>query len=346
MNSNNEKAPIEVEGDEGTKEENREANSLDVNNNKFELVMIPFQEISPQGTKARALAMLGVDVFPCRHKPETIRDKVYKEKTPLLPNGFKGATRDLNIIDEWWTKWPDALVGYWTGSSGLFVIDLDNKKGKCGEHELDSRELDYYSPVTYKTPNGGIHAVFKDDPKHPAKPATDYKGLLGVDIRGGDSYAIFYGEVPETLEGIPSRPEWTNGSSRSRKTTSTTSSIDSVRYQGDLSVWLEWLGDDEPWWNAQAILYDISISNHIGHDDLIKFVWRIHWSRIDGDRSMRHVFKKLVEKFQMTTNNDDWMQELEDSVRGALGKTWGEGIPEDIGLTSLTEALKAVENDN
>src|SRR5260370_530757 len=46
----------------------------------------------------------GVAVFPCGD-----------DKRPLTKRGFKDATVDPDIVHEWWSHWPDALIGVPTG---------------------------------------------------------------------------------------------------------------------------------------------------------------------------------------------------------------------------------------
>jgi hypothetical protein len=69
---------------------------------------------------ASARANGGHSVFPC------------KKKKPLVEGGggFKGATRNLKQIMEWWTEWPDAQIGVPTGSvNRLVVLDIDGEEG-------------------------------------------------------------------------------------------------------------------------------------------------------------------------------------------------------------------------
>jgi len=58
-------------------------------------------------------AELGYPVFPCA--PGTNR--------PLTEHGFKDATGDIEQIERWWTKWPEANIGL--PAAGLLVIDVD-----------------------------------------------------------------------------------------------------------------------------------------------------------------------------------------------------------------------------
>src|SRR5262249_33708188 len=55
--------------------------------------------------EALKLARKGIPVFPCINKPGEDADK-----RPLTPHGFKDASADGNLVHEWWTRWPDALV--------------------------------------------------------------------------------------------------------------------------------------------------------------------------------------------------------------------------------------------
>ncbi|MDA8348208.1 MAG: bifunctional DNA primase/polymerase, partial [Pseudomonadota bacterium] len=57
----------------------------------------------------------GLPVFPCR-----------PDKRPYTEHGFKDATTNLDMIEEWWNRWPEALIGVPTGkASGLVVLDVD-----------------------------------------------------------------------------------------------------------------------------------------------------------------------------------------------------------------------------
>ena len=71
-------------------------------------------------------AKLGLAVFPL----------IPRDKKPLTQNGFKDATTDVNQINAWWDKTPDANIGIATGqrSGGLVVVDMDvdKEEGKDG----------------------------------------------------------------------------------------------------------------------------------------------------------------------------------------------------------------------
>ncbi|MDA8631760.1 bifunctional DNA primase/polymerase [Litoricolaceae bacterium] len=70
---------------------------------------------------------LDLSVFPCHSSG-------HKIKAPLTKNGFKDASKDTNIIKQYWTKHPDAFIGVPTGpENNLLVIDVDVGEGKVGD---------------------------------------------------------------------------------------------------------------------------------------------------------------------------------------------------------------------
>src|SRR5262249_10210344 len=101
-------------------------------------------------------ASKGLPVFPC--SPLT--------KHPLTPHGFYDAPPNEAQIPEWWTKWPNAMIGMPTGPrSGLWVTDtdIDPAENLDGEAELAKLIKQYGElPKTLMstTPRGGRHRFF------------------------------------------------------------------------------------------------------------------------------------------------------------------------------------------
>ncbi|WP_421365698.1 bifunctional DNA primase/polymerase [Agrobacterium tumefaciens] len=144
----------------------------------------------------------GWPVFPCRSHAEEHVDQAtgeiiaLGEKTPLTPNGFKGATRFPRIIERWWSDWPDAAVGLPTGEkTGFFALDIDNKPGGANgfdwlsEMEAEHGPLPDTARVT--SPNGGLHIYFQ------YVVGTRNRGALGagVDIRSEGGYVLAAGST-------------------------------------------------------------------------------------------------------------------------------------------------------
>ena len=134
-------------------------------------------------------ARRGWYVFPCREEPgEAYQDKKGKtilptEKSPYIARGLNDATLDLAKIQQWWKKWPGALIGVNCGKSGLFVVDLDTKHGKDGIGEFSRLELDNTGALHSRTASGGRHIVFSGAGKNST-------GATGIDTRGDGGYFI------------------------------------------------------------------------------------------------------------------------------------------------------------
>lgn len=116
----------------------------------------------------------GFTLFPCSRNG----------KIPITKNGFKDATRDKKIIEQWFKENPNANVGIPTGKvNGITVLDVDERHG--GFYSLQ----DYDVPDTpyVETGGGGKHYYFKYTPQ--AKTGANRVGL-GLDIRNDGGYVI------------------------------------------------------------------------------------------------------------------------------------------------------------
>jgi hypothetical protein len=124
--------------------------------------------------EALELASQGNRVFPCGDN-----------KAPLTPRGFKDASTNFEVIDSWWKRWPDALIGVPTGEK-FCVIDCD----------LQHTEAQWWYaranlPLTRKheTRSGGRHLLFR--------PHDDVKCTAGklhphIDTRGRGGFIIWW----------------------------------------------------------------------------------------------------------------------------------------------------------
>jgi|RhiMetdeSRZDD1v2_1073273.scaffolds.fasta_scaffold35305_3 hypothetical protein len=144
------------------------------------------------GTLTRQAALrygeLGIPVFPCNPK----------NKRPFTDHGFKDATTDRAQINEWWNRWPDAMIGMPTGErSGIDVLDLDVDAGKGKNGKAEFPNYAELSEIVVSSPRTGAHVYFKRDPTNPIKNSTD-QIALGVDTRGDGGYVI----LPPSRNGI------------------------------------------------------------------------------------------------------------------------------------------------
>ncbi len=135
----------------------------------------------------------GYEVFPCKeYGPKGVI------KTPYTRHGFKDATASHAQIDEWWDRWPGAVVGLPTGErNGIAVLDVDQKDGKDGRAALRAIGIRPRAIVVVETPSGGTHFVYTYQKglrsTTDRTPAGDM--AIGVDVRGESGYIIAPGNT-------------------------------------------------------------------------------------------------------------------------------------------------------
>jgi hypothetical protein len=83
-------------------------------------------------------------------------------KHPRISSNGVDATTDAEKIKSWWTKWPDANIGFWLEGSGLAVLDIDVANGKEGDKTLRALLGGQPIPTTLvcNTPSGGKHLYY------------------------------------------------------------------------------------------------------------------------------------------------------------------------------------------
>jgi len=170
--------------------------------------------IDPSFQPAREIALgyakTGWPVFPCHPK----------NKRPLIQNWPEIASTDPAIIEHWWGKYPDAMIGVPTGPrSGIFVVDVDRDLSKNLDGEAALAAL---GPIpdtaTVETPRGGKHYYFLYDVDSPVRNSAG-SIARGVDVRGDGGYVIAAGSVnaegreykwhyPIGLFPVEPAPEW------------------------------------------------------------------------------------------------------------------------------------------
>lgn len=172
-------------------------------------LVIPFDPNSPDliGNRsvALSLALRGIHVFPCTW--ELKPNSQTPSKKPLVPWRAQ-STIDLRLIKDWWTKWPQAIVGIDCGKSGLFVIDCDRHPGEPDGVaafkklliENNDAEILNATPVT-KTQSGGYHVIFSMPPGEQLGNST---GNLppGIDVRGNGGFIVAPGST------LPDERSW------------------------------------------------------------------------------------------------------------------------------------------
>jgi len=145
-------------------------------------VGIGIEPIADRWTEALRLARRGLPIFPCVNQPGQDTDK-----RPLTPNGFKDASTDPDLVHEWWTAHPNALIGVPTGIK-FVVVDLDLEHEEAQAWLADNRDR---VPLTrtHRTRSGGIHWLFAPNDK--IKCSVSRLGPH-IDTRGHGGYIIWW----------------------------------------------------------------------------------------------------------------------------------------------------------
>jgi archaellum biogenesis ATPase FlaH len=155
--------------------------------------------------KAKALALLGLHVFPVAHRDMPKRNKRVKEPLPL--NGLEAGTTSPRKIDAMWQMHPDAWVGVWCGPSGIIVGDIDEHDGaKDGRETLRDHDVTEPETYSYGTLSGhGRHYIYAGPDIPNGKP---FGPSQGVDRQSGNSYVIWHGPVPASRDQFAPAPNW------------------------------------------------------------------------------------------------------------------------------------------
>ena len=154
------------------------------------------------------LVEIGYEIYPLSANTKT---------PPKGHHGYLEATRDQNIIVDWFQNNPDYNLGLRLDTSHLLVVDVDihdsTKNGKDSLMKLQ-RQGKTLSPDTYieKTVSSGLHYFFKYTGDKVRKVdnwpgidlLTDFTVIAPSEI-GGMAYAPLSGR---TLADIQPAPNW------------------------------------------------------------------------------------------------------------------------------------------
>ena len=122
-------------------------------------------------------------------------------KHPLTQHGFKAATTDLNMINAWMARWPNANWALATGSeSGIAVIDIDPRHGGYDSFaQLQQGRGPMPDTLRSKTGGGGRHLFYSIPPGFVIPKVRGW--MPGVDFQSEGAYVI----LPESKHksGVP-----------------------------------------------------------------------------------------------------------------------------------------------
>jgi hypothetical protein len=204
---------------------------------------------------AHDLIHQGLHVFPLRRREKVTLancDRCHPRAAPCRDtgtpcpcwptqpcHGFRAATHDPSVVDEWWRRWPRTNVGIYPWPSGHLVIDLDAKPVPVpptllpAALGLDSVRatsgVDLFTQVMRRygrvdrldtritrTPSGGLHVWFSAPPEvtirssrgtvHPDGHVTGLGWQIDVRAHGGYVVAPGCATKQGTYQVIRDRP--------------------------------------------------------------------------------------------------------------------------------------------
>lgn len=267
-------------------------------------------------TKARGLAELGLYVFPVRLTSGGGKAPAIPKSGPSV-GGHWAATTDREQIDKWFiTEYPGAGVGVFTGRSGLVVLDLDRKKGKDGFNEIEQSFLPTPPTFSYPTANGGEHHIYRAPDGVALNGLADYRGMPGVDRRGGSSWAWWHGDsIPASREAFSEAPTWLVDPVTQRTGDS---------YEGGMDGWLDDLTEGEP--NELVSRALGRIQDDFSHSDMVAAQYNLIEYGSNGMPGVGPALDKLLDAWMNRpaenhgTPFNEWQWKFDDALKSGIEK--------------------------
>ena len=288
---------------------------------------LPKKSLGHQEALERALgwAAIGCRVFPCQPDgqpflPDYFNGDESKRppvKAPLVKRGFYDATSDFEQIAAiWLVDFPGAYVGIWTGGSGLFVPDIDRKNGKDGFQSIKERGLPLGDTWTTRTGNGGEHRFFQTDSED-LRPAVDFLGMQGVDIRAGGSYVIAWSDAPESRDAFSKDiPEWMlSGETRD--------DFSGEGFSGSVSDWLEHVSQEElPSGRVRDFMANlVPKGQEFDHPRMVELAWGLVRMGAEGETGIKPALELLrSEWLRGEYDTPAYRRDFDLALRGAIRK--------------------------
>jgi hypothetical protein len=124
---------------------------------------------------ARDWARRGFRIFPLENGGKFPRIKDW--------DWTEGATADLDMIEAWWSTFPEANIGVLT--DGLIVLDVDVRNGKPGFESLLALDAPLDTLIV-NTPSGGKHVYYSG----PNRANGVNRLGEGLDVRSYHGYVV------------------------------------------------------------------------------------------------------------------------------------------------------------
>lgn len=257
---------------------------------------------------ALGLVKLGIPVFKVRVAQDGT-------KTPMHKNGHLDAALDPGLVDDWFTESPSARVGAFVGAGNLLAVDIDTKNGKDGWDSLDKSWLEVPSTFSYQTPSGGTHLIYSVPGDANLAPSTNYRGMVGVDIRAGSSWVLWNGDVPASRDEFAPAPEWAMDKV-SVKT--------AAEFEGSLKEWFDTLEPGEP--NVLVRGAISRIKDDMGHADMVAATYEAIRLGAEGNPGVPTLLEALEEAWESrdpgnhTTPEEQWEFKFHEALTSGIEK--------------------------
>lgn len=267
------------------------------------------------------MAEAGYTVFPVLHTKDN-------EKKPLTRNGHKDATRDPGVIMEWWAENPNAKVGVPAGANNIVVLDVDTKHGVDGYTTIDDNWLPLPDTYHYDTSTGGRHFVYLAPEGVTLNGQAPYRKLPGVDRRGGESWVLWVGGVPDSE--IAPAPEWLCDPAVTKR---------QFNFDGELEEWFDSLVPGEP--NVLVRKAIERIAPDMGHSDMVEAQHAALRLGAEGNAGVQELLEAIREAWlsrpaeNHTTPESEWGFKFQEALASGLEK-----------YGALTEQLKNLPEYN
>lgn len=304
---------------------------------------------------AEALTRIGVAVFPVYVKPDP--ENPYRTtKKPGIKEGVYGATLDPGYVYDLFEKHPKAEVGVWMGASGLVAADIDVKRDPEGNVLVDGFEeferefLDLPETHNFDSVSGagGKQYLYAAPEGVNLGPAGNYRGIKGVDRRGGGSYSVWQGPVPTSRNAFAPAPDWLLDESKVRS---------AEHFEGTVKDWYEGLEPGEPNVVVRAAMDRTrkafeQAGNDFDHAAVIERQFEAVRLGAEGHPGVPALLELIEELFLTRTGSHsrpeaEWAHEFQEGLASGI-KKYGDAIelrknlpPYEIGMVpaSIPERL-------
>lgn len=291
--------------------------------------------------RAKALASLGVWTFPVYVNPDP--ENPYKTtKKPGTPNGFYDASNDPFYLEDLFERHAKAEVGVWMEPSGLVAADIDVKRDPSGEilvdgfEEFDKAWLDLPSTHAFDSISGagGKQFIYTAPEGVKLGPDSNYRGIKGVDRRGGGSYSVWNGPIPTSRDAFKPAPEWLLDEKTVRS---------ADKFEGDVKDWYESLEKGEPSVIVRAAMDRAREAfeqggNDYSHSDLVERQFEAVRLGSEGHPGVPQLLALIEDLFMAregshSRGEEDWNYEFQEALSS--------GIQKHGGATELRKSLPA-----